>query len=230
MRFFTADTHFNHRRVISYCKRPFCTEEEMISYNIPTESVKKMNDYLVNEWNKTITNNDEIYILGDFSLNHKEATKYGKQLNGKKYLILGNHDKCFPFNGRKQVDNDRYNKIYQDAGFIVMNINEVITLKNDVVVNLSHLPPKQSDVLTKYDDRYEEYRQEWDANKIYDHGHNHGRYKKFKNMIDVGIDAHGLKILSEDNLINLINDEREFIKSEIHDWYIQRGITSRDNY
>ena len=44
--------------------------------------------------NKKVRKNDEIVILGDLSVARTEETeKVIKRLNGKKTLIIGNHDK-----------------------------------------------------------------------------------------------------------------------------------------
>lgn len=48
---------------------------------------------IVNNWNSTVSQNDEVYILGDMFWNNEDAAEILKTLNGKKYLILGNHDR-----------------------------------------------------------------------------------------------------------------------------------------
>lgn len=52
-----------------------------------------MDNWLMDMWNQTVDKNDFVYVLGDFSF-HTAA--YNKsllsKLNGKKFLILGNHD------------------------------------------------------------------------------------------------------------------------------------------
>ena len=80
MIYFTSDTHFNHTNIIRYCNRPFnCVDE--------------MNNSLVQNWNKIITNNDVVYHLGDLALGMKEqANDLIKKLKGTIYLIRGNHD------------------------------------------------------------------------------------------------------------------------------------------
>lgn len=80
--FFTSDLHFYHKNIIKYEHRPF-------------SSVEEMNKTLIKNWNNTVSNEDSVYILGDFCFgNYEEAYQIAKQLNGKKYMILGNHDKC----------------------------------------------------------------------------------------------------------------------------------------
>lgn len=52
-----------------------------------------MTEKLIKNWNKVVSNNDIIYVVGDFALCNKNKTiEIGKQLNGRKRLILGNHD------------------------------------------------------------------------------------------------------------------------------------------
>lgn len=81
MIYFTSDTHFHHSNIINLCDRPF--------YN-----VEQMNQTLIRNWNSYVSNHDEIYILGDFSFaTDGRVNQTLKNLNGKKYLIKGNHDK-----------------------------------------------------------------------------------------------------------------------------------------
>ena len=81
MIYFTADTHFCHFNVIKLCKRPFSTIEEM-------------HNTLIQNWNTVVNKKDEIYILGDFLYkgNGIKANEILQQLNGRKYLLKGNHD------------------------------------------------------------------------------------------------------------------------------------------
>lgn len=78
--FFTSDTHFNHANIIRYCQRPF-------------KDVDEMNEVMIANWNNTVGNDDVIFHLGDFCLGGAaEWTKLLDRLNGRIYLILGNHD------------------------------------------------------------------------------------------------------------------------------------------
>lgn len=78
--FFIGDTHFGHRGILKYEqeKRPFSCLEEM-------------REYMIQEWNKVVSSEDKVYHLGDFCFG-KENIHIAGRLNGKKYLILGNHD------------------------------------------------------------------------------------------------------------------------------------------
>jgi calcineurin-like phosphoesterase family protein len=54
-----------------------------------------MNQCLIDNWNRVVGKDDEIYCLGDFGwqLSPDDLKSIMSQLNGKKYLISGNHDK-----------------------------------------------------------------------------------------------------------------------------------------
>ena len=80
MIYFTADTHFGHNNIIKICERPF-------------EDIEQMDNTLINNWNNVVTNNDIVYIVGDFAGDNADADYYLDKLNGKKILILGNHDR-----------------------------------------------------------------------------------------------------------------------------------------
>lgn len=91
MKYYISDLHFGHRNCITFDNRPFNTVDEM-------------DEVLINNWNKKVNNDDEVYILGDFCYrNSKDATYYLKKLNGKKHLIIGNHDKAI-LNNKKALE------------------------------------------------------------------------------------------------------------------------------
>lgn len=78
--FFTSDTHFNHTNIIRFCQRPF-------------GNVDEMNETMITNWNSVVGTDDIVFHLGDFCLGGSaEWTKILDRLNGRIYLILGNHD------------------------------------------------------------------------------------------------------------------------------------------
>jgi len=54
-----------------------------------------MNNEMIHRWNEVVGKKDEIYILGDFMYRGKakDANEILSRLNGRKYLIRGNHEK-----------------------------------------------------------------------------------------------------------------------------------------
>ena len=87
MRYYIADCHF-----FMDC-RGFADAEEM-------------NAYMIEQWNKKVRWNDEVVILGDFSLGKAEETnKVLEQLKGILCLVEGNHDQ---FGHRKGYNAARF--------------------------------------------------------------------------------------------------------------------------
>lgn len=82
MRFYISDLHFFHARMNTHMdKRGF-------------PDVNTINEYMINQWNWRVRKKDEIVILGDLSFGTAaETNELLRRLKGKKYLILGNHDR-----------------------------------------------------------------------------------------------------------------------------------------
>lgn len=77
--FFIGDLHFGAEKMLKD-RKSFSTVEEMDST-------------MIANWNDTISDNDEVYIVGDIAGSYtKNVADYIYQLHGKKHLILGNHD------------------------------------------------------------------------------------------------------------------------------------------
>ena len=75
-----ADTHFSHKAIIDYCSRSF-------------SSVEEMNETMIENWNRVVRKDDNVFVLGDFALCGKDKIiEIGNRLRGRKTLILGNHD------------------------------------------------------------------------------------------------------------------------------------------
>lgn len=79
MDYFTSDLHLGHKNIIKLCNRPF-------------ESVEEMDSVLIDNFNKRVKKNDNVYIIGDLIWEGAFAENYLSKLNGKKFLIIGNHD------------------------------------------------------------------------------------------------------------------------------------------
>lgn len=116
MIWFTADTHFGHRRIPLYTKRYFCLNKDerkkldfiwssggfstpdWSKWTPSRESISKMNDYLISKINSVVKENDILWHLGDFCFAPKNkleefAEKYISRINCKNiYLCWGNHD------------------------------------------------------------------------------------------------------------------------------------------
>ena len=78
MVYFISDLHFGHENIIKYCNRPF-------------DSTAEMDEELIKKWNEKVKPEDTVYVLGDIALS-KFKVDLIVRLNGKKHLIIGNHD------------------------------------------------------------------------------------------------------------------------------------------
>lgn len=56
-----------------------------------SERVAAMDEAMVERWNAIVPANGKVYVLGDVVINRRSLDIIGR-LNGKKKLILGNHD------------------------------------------------------------------------------------------------------------------------------------------
>lgn len=92
--YWTSDTHFGHRNIIKYSKRPFATADEIARDEIHPEAVEKMDAHMIAQWNGVVQPEDTIYHLGDFSFHrdHEKSQRILDRLNGHKHLCPGNHD------------------------------------------------------------------------------------------------------------------------------------------
>ena len=78
--FFTSDLHFNHKKIIEYCGRPF-------------SSVEEMNETIITHWNNTVKKDSLVFILGDMAFCGTTLyQEFLSRLKGVKILIKGNHD------------------------------------------------------------------------------------------------------------------------------------------
>ena len=76
-----SDTHFGHEKILEYCDRPF-------------SSIREHDEYLIYKWNSKVEKDDTVVHCGDFALGTSRGyiNSVCKKLNGKKRLVLGNHD------------------------------------------------------------------------------------------------------------------------------------------
>lgn len=80
--FFTSDLHIGHANIIKYCNRPYA-------------DVQEMSEQILKSWNGTVPEDADVFILGDvfFRISKYNQKLFMDKLNGRKHLILGNHDR-----------------------------------------------------------------------------------------------------------------------------------------
>lgn len=164
--FFTSDTHFNHERILTMGNgRPF--------YSIETH-----NESLINNWNAVVKDDDQVYVLGDFAWANepRQITSILSRLNGKKYLIIGNHD-------RQKLHAYALNEGYWQYMRMIDTLTYVTNEGVEYKIVLSHCP-------------FLEFTGSYKPNTIHCYGHIHDTknyddiYKKlgFK-ALNIGVDV-----------------------------------------
>ena len=78
MIYFTSDTHFDHKNVLSYSSRNF-------------HDVNEMNEKIIANWNSIVRSEDTVYHLGDFAFSNPQ--KFIDRLVGNIIFVKGSHDK-----------------------------------------------------------------------------------------------------------------------------------------
>lgn len=136
--FIISDTHFAHTRIIQYENRPF-------------NSVKEMDKEIIKRWNEKVTNNDIVFHLGDFCFGNKEmVSALVSELNGKKILVMGNHDrghniKYYLDCGFDEVYN--YPILYKE--FFIFSHEPITYLKAPFTNLYGHCIDEQTEILTR---------------------------------------------------------------------------------
>lgn len=174
MIFFTADCHFSHANIIKYENRPFASTEEM-------------EEVMCERWNSKVNPNDEVYILGDFIFGTGlEANRILRKLNGKKYLIKGNHDRFLK------------DKNFDSSLFVWVKDYHVLKHDNQIYV-LFHFPIQTWD------------RKHYGSIHLYGHVHSnisdHSLEVEISRSFNVGVDVNDFTPVSIVD-INLKTEER----------------------
>jgi calcineurin-like phosphoesterase family protein len=177
--FFTSDTHFNHKNIIEYCDRPF-------------DSIEEHDEYLIEQWNKTVSSKDHVYHLGDFAFwkNNIDPDKIASRLNGKKYLIIGNHDKKLP---------DKHFTIL--GHYYELNPKSFDNETKILPIILCHYP---------FHSWNRAYHGSWHL-----YGHVHGKNEEndtFSLRMDVGVDSNDFSPVSYDEIETIMDEKAYRIK------------------
>ena len=180
MIYFTSDLHFGHSNIIEYENRPF-------------KNADIMDRDLIKEYNSVVTNDDSVYILGDFSLKRSNYKEYLRNIvesmRGNKIIILGNHDGLKPFD-------------YVDIGFKYVStyLELPVTINNMIVgwLGLTHDPTVAI----------------VDKSKVWLCGHVHSQWSKIENhdqygnhirILNVGVDVRKFKPISINEIMKEFN-------------------------
>lgn len=172
-KFYISDIHLFHESVIADCNRPY-------------QNIKEMHDDIIVRWNKKVCKNDIVYIIGDVASPSNEEELKGvvdilRMLNGKKVLVIGNHD-------RESIKNFKFRKCFLD-------IKEYVRIYDGgKKVVLFHCPMEF-----------------WEGDKkgvIHIHGHVHNEpINKKINRYNAGVDVLGFEPKTLNEIVALNKED-----------------------
>lgn len=125
-KFCISDHHFFHANILKFTNK----EGVRIRDQFPTSQaggLEVMHEYMVEKWNSVVKPQDYVYHLGDVTFDYgPRFNELMSRLQGKKRLIVGNHDKIWNPNLMRWFE-----KAFLWKGFKEYNLT------------LSHMPLKE---------------------------------------------------------------------------------------
>jgi len=187
---FTSDWHIGDHR-LDILRRPFENHDSMFA------KIKE-------NFNKLVSNSDDVYILGDVCYKHSESyLPLVRTLNGKKHLIKGNHD--------REIENKKFLNYFDTV--VEDGEGLEITIKG-IDFYLTHYPT------TARIDKF---------NLV---GHVHDAWKFLPNMINVGVDVNHYCPVNIDQILFYYNSVLSHFDKDIWAAYLRQNmahINSRAN-
>jgi calcineurin-like phosphoesterase family protein len=115
--FITSDSHFFHTNSLKFYNKD---GSKLRPWEFSELGMKTMNEYITNKWNSVVSSEDLVYHLGDVTFNSNRLYIMEK-LNGKKRLILGNHDD-FSYNIHRKYFEKIYSSHRINTGMFLTHI------------------------------------------------------------------------------------------------------------
>ena len=171
----TSDLHFGHANIMKFCP---VTRARF-------RDVEDMREQMIADWNASVAQEDETFILGDFAfLPAKDAVNILRRLNGTKILVEGNHD-------RKMLNDPAFRREFKEVHSYLRYTH------NGQVVIMFHYPIHEWDQMHR--------------GAVHFYGHVHGGHtglEKYRAR-DAAFDATGRVVSNLDDMI------AEAVKGEI---------------
>lgn len=202
MRWFTSDLHIGHQNIIEFSNRPFWKDVPQAIGFAQIPDVDAMNRELLDRYNSVVSDDDEVWFVGDLALGRLQTTvPFFKRFKGKKVLFPGNHDGCHPMHKKFK----KFVGLYEDAGFEIMPCQGVTNIAGHHVT-VCHFPWWEEFHHGKVYrvDKFSGLRPDNDGGWLV-HGHTHSTEKVTKErQIHIGVDAWDYFPVSEDQVAEII--------------------------
>lgn len=194
MRYWTSDLHLSHANIIDFCNRPY-------------DSVDEMNEDIIRIWNETVSNDDEVWVIGDLAMGQiRESLSLIPRLNGDIILICGNHDR--PWAGHSEKRRGGWKAEYMNYGIAEVWTNATSQAYTTNIgtwpVDVCHFPYAGESRPGK-EDRFSGNRP-YDRGLVLLHGHVHDMWRVNGRQINVGWDIWNRPI-SDGEIYRIIKDE-----------------------
>jgi calcineurin-like phosphoesterase family protein len=139
----------------------------------PFASVQAMDEAIIQRWNETVAPADEVWHLGDFAVRRPaaEMARILAALHGKVHLIAGNND------GPETVSLRGLASVHQYVELEIEGVHLV----------LCHYPFRSWNRMAR--------------GAINLHGHSHGRLKRIRRQLDVGVDVWEFRPVPLDQIL-----------------------------
>lgn len=131
-----------------------------------------MDAALVKGWNEAVGPEDEVWHLGDVARKPSGVAELLGRLNGTKHLIRGNNDPPATVAAVGRASVADYRELEHDGRFLV----------------LCHYP-------------FETWNRKG-AGSVHLHGHSHGRLRPMTRRFDVGVDVHGFRPVTLEEILS----------------------------
>jgi len=188
-----SDTHLGHKSILEYegCRKIAMKEDGFENHE----------DWVINNWNKTVKEEDTALCLGDFAFNG--VADYIEKLNGNIIFIMGNHDSA-PRGSKWEkatvirgvfINDGRYVSRLQDKKFtddvllsaLIMDLNgKRYLFSHYALFNIDDWDRKNKKIAPriKYlEQLYNHYKCDYNV-----HGHLHSENSTFENSINVSFE------------------------------------------
>ena len=168
--------------------------------------VNEMNEAQVRKWNEVVTDEDEVWVLGDLMLgDFEQGLSYLKQLKGKIHVCLGNHD------------TSKREQAYRDLGWDVQLCARMKYKK--ISFYLSHYPTITHNIDEK---------ELWQVVvNLYGHTHQTSNfYHDDPWMYHIGVDSHDGYPVSMDQVLADIRAEMKRCEEMLDNDVAEGGLES----
>lgn len=200
--FYTSDLHIGHRLVAGL--RGFWNEDNVIDTPNGPEAqpdVAAHDEWLADIWDSTLKSDDQVYILGDISINGSQhALDWVGARRGTFHLISGNHDPVGPWDRRSPKLMRHWLQTFET---IQPYLRKKLNGHNFLLSHFPYFPYDRGEA------RYEQYRLPNLGLPLL-HGHTHSREQfEFPNHLHVGVDAWEGRLVPQEFVQEWLSETQE---------------------